>query len=299
MRSARVAAPSDKRFKRAHIRPARKRGVWTRQRWRLVRACLLLTALGYTGYRSALLLQHATLLQVRRVVIRGNDRLSNGEVLALVDGVRGANILFVDLALWRQRVMKSPWVADAALHRVLPSTIEIAIVERTPMGIGRLGRELYLVDASGVIIDEYGPNYMEFDLPIIDGLAAALPGGPMIDPARAELASRVISSLRDRVDLARRLSQIDVSDVRNAVVVLEGETALVRLGDERFAERLQSYVELAAALHERVPDIDYVDLRFDDRVYVRPSAGPGRGAARANARPTGVRGMTGRRPKPG
>ncbi len=61
--------------------------------------------------------------------------------------------------------------------------------------------------------------------------------------------------------------------MRDAVVVLKDDTALVHVGDEQFAERLQSYVELAPALRERVPEIDYVDLRFDERVYVRPSRG--------------------------
>ena len=68
-----------------------------------------------------------------------------------------------------------------------------------------------------------------------------------------------------------QISQIDVSDSRNAVVLLEGDSTLIRLGNERFVERLQSYHELAPALRERVPAIDYVDLRFDERVYVRPA----------------------------
>jgi cell division septal protein FtsQ len=55
------------------------------------------------------------------------------------------------------------------------------------------------------------------------------------------------------------------------VVLLEGDPTLIRLGNERFVERLQSYYELAPALRERVPAIDYVDLRFDERVYVRPA----------------------------
>ena len=33
-------------------------------------------------------------------------------------------------------------------------------------------RQLYLVDASGDVIDEFGPQYAEFDLPIVDGLVA-------------------------------------------------------------------------------------------------------------------------------
>ena len=41
---------------------------------------------------------------------------------------------------------------------------------------------------------------------------------------------------------------------------------LVRVGDPSRA----TYSELHEALHSRVPDIEYVDLRFDDRVFVRP-----------------------------
>jgi cell division septal protein FtsQ len=47
----------------------------------------------------------------------------------------------------------------------------------------------------------------------------------------------------------------------------------VHLGTEKFIERVQSYIDLIPALRERVPEIDYVDLRFDERVYVRPSRG--------------------------
>ena len=59
------------------------------------------------------------------------------------------------------------------------------------------------------------------------------------------------------------------------MVLLEGDGAQLHLGEERFVERLQSYLEVATALRERVPDIDYVDLRFDDRVYVKPRDGAG------------------------
>jgi cell division septal protein FtsQ len=76
-------------------------------------------------------------------------------------------------------------------------------------------------------------------------------------------------SALSRRDMAARVSEVDVSDRNNAAVILEGDTALIKLGRERFSERLQSYLELASSLRERVPDIDYVDLRFDERVYVR------------------------------
>ena len=141
------------------------------------------------------------------------------------------------------------------------------------MGLGRIGQTLYLVDERGVVIDEYGPQYAEFDLPIVDGLVASPDtAGPTIDEARAALAARLIRSVRARPDLARRISQIDVSDVHNAVVILVGDTVLLRVGEDQFLQRLQSYTELAATLRDRVPEIDYVDLRFDERIYVRPAA---------------------------
>jgi Fe-S-cluster formation regulator IscX/YfhJ len=81
----------------------------------------------------------------------------------------------------------------------------------------------------------------------------------------------VIDALAPRHDLTQRMSQIDVTDLHDAVVLLDGDPALLHLGEEKFLERLQSYVDVAQALRDRVPDIDYVDLRFDRRLYVKPT----------------------------
>ena len=54
-------------------------------------------------------------------------------------------------------------------------------------------------------------------------------------------------------------------------MILDGDPALLRLGDSDFVARLQDYLDLAPALRERVSAIDYVDLRFDERLYVRPA----------------------------
>jgi cell division protein FtsQ len=267
-----VSAPTDRRFRRAQVKPAPRRG-WRDVSWRTIaRVAAVLAVAGYGTYRAAELVFSAESLTVTRISVSGNVRLSRGEVLSLLDGLQGRNMVTVDLEDWRQRLLTSPWVADAAMRRALPGAVDVFISERQPMGIGRIGSTLYLVDERGDVIDEYGPNYADLDLPIIDGLASS--SGPsdglLIDAARASLAARVLADLQTKPALARRVSQIDVSDARDAVLILKGDTALVRVGEERFAERLQSYIDLVPALRERVPDIDYVDLRFDERVYVRP-----------------------------
>ena len=276
-----VAAPADRRFRRARVKPARRRRVSARHVWLVAKVTAILGIAVYGGWRGTALVLGAPALQVSRISVRGNERLSVGEVLSIVDGMRGRNILTIDLGVWRARLLASPWVEDAALRRTLPGRIEIEIHERRPMGIGRINGALYLIDAAGIVIDEYGPNYAEFDLPIIDGLATRPPQRTSaIDESRAKLAARLIAALDGRPDLAQKVSQIDVTDAHDAVVLLEGETALVRLGDQDFAQRLQSYLDLGPSLKERVADIDYVDMRFEERLYVRPVGGARRDSAR-------------------
>jgi cell division protein FtsQ len=276
-----VAAPSDRRFRRAHVTPTRRRR-W-RPSWRtLVRLAAIGIVAAYGMFRLAGLVLNADALRVSRIVVQGNERMSKGEVVGILDGLRGRSMVTADLETWRQKLLNSPWVADAAIRRVLPGTVTVAISERKPMGIGRIRDALYLVDQDGAIIDEYGPNYADLDLPIIDGLAAGpRTGGTLVDDERVALAGRVIGELYQRADIARRVSQIDVTDPRDAIVILKGDTALVRIGDERFVDRIQSYIDLQPTLRERVPSIDYVDLRFDERVYVRPQGRSPRSQNRA------------------
>ena len=278
-----VAVQADKRFHRARTRPIRRRA-WHRPWVRVLRDVVLGIAVLYLGYRGVTAATHTPLLSISRIVVRGNDRLSTGEVDAILGGLRGRNLLDADLGAWRQRLLDSAWVRDATLRRSLPSTVDVQIVERQPIGIARLGEDLYLVDADGAIIDAYGPNYGDLDLPIIDGLGGTADEGT-VDAARASLAEALLTAARKQPELARRISQIDVSDVRDAVVILSGDPARIHLGDRQFLSRLQSYLQMAPTLRQQVPDIDDVDLRFAPRIYVRPAAGAKTSGTRVGSKP--------------
>jgi cell division protein FtsQ len=223
----------------------------------------------YASHRAVAVVTGLDMFHVAHINVRGNHRLSRGEILAMLQNLRGQSVLTADLAEWRRALLSSPWVSDASLRRTLPSTVEVVILERAPLGIGRINGLLYLVDDRGSVIDEYGPGYADLDLPVIDGLSSA-PAAEHSNVYRARLVRRLLEALRAQ-NMASQISQIDVSDARNAVVLLEGDPTLIRLGDERFVERLQSYYQLAPALRDQVPAIDYVDLRFNERVYVRPA----------------------------
>ena len=278
-----VAVSADRRFHRAHVKPSRRRGVW---RGVIIAAVkygvallLVLTAL----MKAATFVSTSPRFKVDHISTSGNQRVSSDTVRAMLSGLRGENILFADLERWRTTLLESPWVRDVSLRRSLPSTVEVLVHERTPIAIGRVGGRLFLVDERGASIDEYGPQYVGLDLPIVDGLASGK--GDTMDQERAAMAARLIVAIRQKPAIADKLSQVDVTDLHNATVLLNHDAAQLRIGDTRFLERLESYLSLSATLHQRVPNIDYVDLRFDGRVYVKPAGKAERLAASSGAVP--------------
>jgi cell division protein FtsQ len=280
----RVAAPADKRFRRAHVKPSSRRR--SRLQGVLIAARLVATVLVavFAVWRGAAWMSGTPALRVAHVTVSGNQRLSRGEVLSLLEGLQGRNILGLDLSEWQERLVASPWVEEATLRRVLPGTVEVTIRERRPMAIGRVGQALYLVDGHGVVVDEYGPAYADLNLPMVDGLGGRGQARGTMDESRVALAGRVIASLAAHPELLAKVSLIDVSRAHDAVVMLEGDTALLHIGEESFAERLQQYLDLGDALRERVAEIDYVDLRFPERLYVRPHKGASVAPASQQAR---------------
>jgi cell division septal protein FtsQ len=268
-----VAVPADRRFRRPDVRPGtrKKIGLFV---WRLARVGLVVGVTILAGTWSARALLESSLLTVKHITVSGNSRLSMQEIEALLDGIRSERILNVDFEAYRKRVLDSPWVAEVSIRRVLPSTVELRVVERVPMAIARLGPQLYLVDSAGVIMDEFGPQYREFDLPIVDGLVAASRAGPVTDADRVHLTGRFVAALESRPDLRKRVSQLDVSNARDLVAILDNGPEALHLGDARFVERLTTYFEISQTLHDQFSELDYVDLRFDERVYVRPRGRP-------------------------
>jgi cell division protein FtsQ len=266
--AAGVSVPADRRFRRTDTAIDRRRRsrktMWRVVRW-VVMAAVAAVAVAWMGQGVI----GSDALRVRDISVEGNARLSSAEVEQLVPGLRGENILKVDFRQYERRILDSPWVADVTLFRALPAKVKIHVVERVPMAIARIDQTLYLVDQDGVIIDEYAPAHQAFDLPLVDGLVdGKSTDNVTVVPERAQLARRLFSAFDRLPALRQRLSQIDVSSSRDAVVMIDDDSALLHLGADKFAERLQRYLDLRPTLHDRFQRIDYVDLRFDERVYL-------------------------------
>ena len=103
-----VKAPSEKNFRRARAKPAKRKRARTWMSWRVARIAVCATLTGYAAYRAFDLVVSAAALKVQYISVHGNVRLSVGEVRALVEGLRGTSILAADLAAYRRRLLDSP-----------------------------------------------------------------------------------------------------------------------------------------------------------------------------------------------
>lgn len=281
-----VKAPADKRFKRGRVKTPRK----TARRWTalfrpLVKWTLVLGILGYTTVRALALVTESPALRISHVAVQGLRHLSASEVRSRVRTLEGTNIVRADLEAARRRLLGSPWIADATLRRQLPATIEIAIEERQPVALARFARGgLQLIAEDGMVLGPVGAAQAGLDLPIADGLTP-VPGrslsGPglgvgipaRVDPERAGLIGRLVESLRQDDGLLALVSEVDVTDVEDAVVLLGDDPARVHLGHEDFARRVRAYRDLAPTVLQHVDAIDSADVRYDGRVFVRPARG--------------------------
>src|SRR5204863_10046824 len=110
-----------------HVKPSRKRGALAAMVRPLLKYVVVVFVVGLAVYKGTSVVAHAPVLKIDRIVVRGNERLSNGEVMAVLSGMRGENIVWTDLTAWRARLLSSPWVRDAAFRRSLPSTVEVVV----------------------------------------------------------------------------------------------------------------------------------------------------------------------------
>ena len=226
-----VAAPADRRFRRAHVKPARRRATWRasgrgrRSRTACVAALAVLLRLSRRRRRRA----RAACCRSTASSCAATSGCRAAKCWRCSNGLRGENLVWTDLDAWRERLLASPWVRDAALRRSLPSTVEVVVV-RAAADRHRPHRTADCIwsTSAASIIDEYGPQYADLDLPIVDGLSPRQRRRTLTD----ERAGRP-GGARDHVaagaspTIARRLSQVDVTDLHNAAVILTGDPAVI------------------------------------------------------------------------
>jgi len=206
----------------------------------------------------------------------GNVHLTRAQLLSVFGADVERNIFKVPLAERRADLERLPWVQRATVMRLLPNTLRVQIVERTPVAFVRQGSAIGLVDASGVLLDmpasDAGDPHYSF--PVLTGLSADDPLS--MRAARMEIYRRFMKELDSSGEkVTENLSEVDVSSPEDVKALIpSGSTdILVHFGDEAFLERYRHFQEHLPEWKQQYPKFASADMRYDRQVVLEMAPG--------------------------
>lgn len=268
-----IAAEPDQRYWRAKANRRVRKARFARQalRWGgiLLLNATFAAALVFMGLRGLDRLKEGRLLALQHVELEGAQRASAESILAALERLRGRCVLDLDLVEVERIARSDPWVGEASVQRVLPRTLRVRLVERRPAARALIGGRLHVVDGTGYVVGLAGEG-AGAELPVITGLeeleeeelARALrEGARLIDRLRSEAAS-----------FAQTVAELDLSGRDRVTARTRSTGPLILLDPARIERNVDSYLELRPAIR-RLGSIEYVDLRWEDRISVMPAGG--------------------------
>ncbi len=162
---------------------------------------------------------------VSSIVIKGNKRLTDKEVLALSGVRKGDNIFAINLERVSRKLSRNPWIRFADVQRSFPDAIVIHIEERQPVALARIGGRLFLVDRDGTCF-KYFEESEGFSAPVITGVGVAKTANvtgkisPKVNRSKMEDALRIIKMSKTGVRALgyNNISQIDFPNDQTVVI---------------------------------------------------------------------------------
>ena len=180
---------------------------------------------------------------------------------------RGRSLLRVPLEERRQAIERIPWIQSAAVTRVFPDRIAVALAERVPVAFVWTAESIALLDEEGVILDL--PPDADFKFPVVRGVTEDQ--SPEDRAARMKLFTEMMNDLsRSEGALVAGISEVELSDPQDArVIVADGSGAvLLHLGREDFLQRYMLYASQISQWQQKFANVRSVDLRFEGQVVI-------------------------------
>lgn len=242
-----------------------------RRRRRTVLGIILLVL----GIAGAVGITRSPLFAITGVRVEGVGAAEAKVVKDTAQVAKGQNLMSANLDDALARTKALPWIADAVIRRVPPSTVVIEIRPRKPVAIlaGTSGQ--WLVDRTGVVIAEAGTEA----LPRIDMSSDAAPvlGAPIDDLAASNALDLYKALPKDMQSALLAVEAVGPRTVRVQVALdqltdppgfKKGRVAWVRMGGA--GDVGEQVMVLRALLAQRRAAGDSIPREIDVRVPGNP-----------------------------
>lgn len=248
--------------------PRRRSAPWARVA-RVLVAIVALVALAHVPWSAVA----RRVVRVDAIRVEGLHYLDEAAVLHEAGLEVGQSWLDADVARARQALLGDSRIRTARVHREPPNRLAVEIEERVPVALVRHGGP-WEVDGDGVLLAPLKEGVVA-DVPLIDGAAAEhfAAGTCLATPPVRRALAWVSATAPPELELAGRISEIDVSDSTRTGLVLDNGTRVVAAAWPPGARTLSALRVVLADLAHRGTTADEVDLRFSKIVIVRPATG--------------------------
>ena len=235
----------------------------------LVAVLLAASAAFMVGYAAV---TQSAYFSTRSILVEGQSRLPEGDVLKQADIKSGENLLAINLKVVRKRLLAHPWISSASVAREIPGTIRITISEHRPLAILDLGRK-FIINQKGRIFKEQAKKDPQA-LPLVTGIAYAdiSLGDDRLTPAMQVLLEVLALSKVNRSILPYDQIRKLYMDAEMGVTlgVWENERR-IKLGSSRFEYKYRQLEKLLPHLeyNSKWKGFQMIDLTNPDRIVVR------------------------------
>jgi cell division protein FtsQ len=230
-----------------------------------VRHLIILIVLTGAGIFLSVAIHKAAcrLFPVREIVFSGNRHISDAELKSLAGIPSGEGLLGISSKGIAQRLSQCAWIRSASVRKEFPDKILVRVCESTPFAILDKRGQTFLIDERGAILEKITGDAVPF-LPII-----------IADPIKmrdtfAE-ALRLAGVLKDK-KIATERGRVEVvangKGPEDLAVIIDG--VVIKVGQGDYEQKLDRLFSLEDEIKKRAITVDYVDLRFANRVVVKP-----------------------------
>jgi len=211
-----------------------------------------------------------TFLRLERIEVSGIKKLTREEILSAASVKTGDDLLGLKLSRMGEQLTKNPWIASVRVRRNFPRALSIDVVERQPVGIVSMGY-LYYLDSRGDIFKPLQEGDT-LDYPVITGLVE---DDLLRDPAGAKETVKGMLVLLEQLQKGRAgISIADISELHydkgfGYTIFTIDKGLPIRLGMDGFSDKLDRLAKIYAELQLQLPQLEYIDLDYSDRVVVK------------------------------
>lgn len=237
---------------------------------RVTAAVVVISLIFLVGYEIYGFAGKTTFMRLERIDVTGVKKLTREEILSAAAVKIGDDLLGLKLSRMGEQLTKNPWIAAVRVRRNFPHALSIDVVERQPIGVVSMGY-LYYLDSKGDIFKPLQEGD-RLDFPVITGL---IEDDLLRDPVGAKETVKGMLVLLEQLKKDRSGFKIaDISELHydkgfGYTIFTVNRGLPIRLGMDGFSDKLDRLSKIYAELQVQMPQLEYIDLDYSDRIVVK------------------------------